>query len=89
MKHQVPLVGAKVFIEPGQTATQINIWFKRLKEAEMYITRIRMFENYMRKPDGTWNYTLFDYAFKAGEKYGIKIFLATMGLSNKSPPLKS
>jgi beta-galactosidase len=28
----------------------------------------------MHKPDGSWDYTLFDVAYKAAEKYGIKIY---------------
>ncbi len=67
-------IGAEVFIEPGQTDEEIDVWFKRLKESGMTITRIRMFESYMHKPDGTWDFTLFDTAFKAGDKYGIKIY---------------
>ncbi len=68
------MIGAEVFIEPGQTPEEIDLWFKRLKECGMTITRIRMFENYMHQPDGSWNFELFDTAFKAGEKYGVKIF---------------
>ena len=70
----IPMIGAEVFIEPGQTNEQIDTWFRRLKEAGMTVTRIRMFESYMHKPDGTWDYSLFDMAFKAAEKYGIKIY---------------
>ncbi len=70
----VPMIGAEIFIEPGQTPAEIDTWFKRMKEAGMTITRIRMFERYMRTPDGGWNYQLFDEAYKAGEKYGIKIY---------------
>lgn len=72
--NEVPLIGAEIFIEPGQTPQQIDIWFKRMKESGMTITRIRMFERYMRTPDGKWDYSLFDEAYKAGEKYGIKIY---------------
>lgn len=71
---EAPLFGAEIFIEPGQTPEQIDTWFKRLKEAGMTITRIRLFERYMRKPNGAWDFTLFDQAYKAGEKYGIKIY---------------
>ncbi len=70
----VPMIGAEVFIEPGQTPEEIDGWFRRMKENGMTITRIRMFESYMHLPDDTWDYTLFDRAFKAGEKYGIKIY---------------
>jgi beta-galactosidase len=71
----IPLmIGAEVFIEPGQTAEEIDVWFKRLKEAGMAVTRIRLFETYIHMPDGSWDYTLFDIAYEAAEKYGIKIY---------------
>jgi beta-galactosidase len=73
-KTEVPMIGAEVFIEPGQTPEQIDTWFKRMKEGGMTITRIRLFESYMHRRDGTWDYTLYDDAYKAGEKYGIKIY---------------
>ena len=67
-------IGAQVFIEPGQTDYEIDLWFKRLSENGMFVCRIRMFEDYMRKADGTWDFSLFDKAFKAAEKYNVKIF---------------
>ena len=67
-------IGAQVFIEPGQTAEEIDLWFRTLKENNFTICRIRMFESYMRKPDGTWDFGLFDMAFRAAEKCGIKIY---------------
>lgn len=70
----VPMIGAEVFIEPGQTPQEIDTWFRRMKEAGMTLTRIRMFERYMHTPDGKWDFSLFDEAYKAGEKYGIKIY---------------
>jgi len=71
----IPLmIGAEAFIEPGQTAEEIDVWFKRLKEAGMAVTRIRLFETYMHMPDGSWDYTLFDIAYEAADKYGIKIY---------------
>jgi beta-galactosidase len=72
--NEVPMIGAEIFIEPGQTPQEIDTWFKRLKEAGMTVTRIRMFERYMHTPDGKWDFSLFDEAYKAGEKYGIKIY---------------
>ncbi|MDI3318371.1 beta-galactosidase trimerization domain-containing protein [Pinibacter soli] len=72
--NDVPMIGAEVFIEPGQTPEEIDGWFKSMKNAGMSVTRIRMFESYMHKPDGSWDYSLFDLAFKAGEKYNIKIY---------------
>lgn len=74
------MIGAEVFIEPGQTPEEIDLWFRRLQEAGMTVTRIRLFETYMHKPDGKWDYTLFDEAYKAADKYGIKI------TATSSPP---
>jgi beta-galactosidase len=69
------MIGAEVFIEPGQKPEEIDIWFLRLKEAGMTVTRIRLFETYMRKPNNSiWDYSLFDMAYKAAEKYGIKVY---------------
>lgn len=68
------MIGAEVFIEPGQTPEEIDLWFRRLQEAGMTVTRIRLFETYMHRPDGKWDYTLFDEAYKAADKYGIKIY---------------
>jgi beta-galactosidase len=73
-QNDVPEIGAEVFMEPGQTPQEIDTWFKRLKENHMTVTRIRLFESYMHKADGSWDYSLFDQAYKAGEKYGIKIY---------------
>jgi beta-galactosidase len=69
----LPMIGAQVFIEPGQTAQDIDTWFRILYENHLSICRIRLFENYMRTPNGGWDFRLFDLAFQAAEKYGIKI----------------
>src|SRR5664279_1733430 len=69
-----PFIGAQVFIEPGQTADEIDTWFRVLKENHFTVCRIRMFESYMKKEDGSWDFTLFDNAFLSAEKYGIKVF---------------
>lgn len=75
--NEAPFFGAQIFLEPGQTPEQIDNWFRILKESEMSVCRIRMFESYMKDEDGNWDYTLFDYAFKSAEKYDVKI-LATL-----------
>jgi beta-galactosidase len=69
-----PFIGAQVFIEPGQTPEEIDTWFRVLKENQFTVCRIRMFESYMKKADGTWDFSLFDNAFKSAARYGIKIF---------------
>jgi beta-galactosidase len=80
----VPVFGAQIFIEPGQTQADIDTWFLRLKENGMKTTRIRMFESYMHKPDGTWDYSLFDMAFKAAEKYDIKVYATLFPYTEKT-----
>ncbi len=72
-QDDVPVIGAQVFIEPGQTPDQVDGWFRTLAESGMGMCRIRMFESYMRTSDG-WDFTLFDRAFEAAEKYGIKVY---------------
>src|SRR5664280_1292490 len=69
-----PFIGAQIFIEPGQTTEEIDTWFRVLKENQFTVCRIRMFESYMKKTDGSWDFSLFDNAFKSAEKYGIKVF---------------
>ena len=73
-RAQVPAIGAQVIIEPGQPAEQVEDWFRILHDCGMTCCRIRMFETYMRTPDGGWDFTLFDRAFDVAEKYGIEIF---------------
>lgn len=70
-----PRIGAQVFIEPGQTPGEIDTWFRILQEYHLGICRIRLFETYLRTPDGGWDFSLFDQAFRAAEKYGIQILL--------------
>ena len=74
---QPPVIGSQVFIEPGQSKEETELWFRRMKESGMKICRIRMFESYMRDDSGGWDFSLFDRAFKLAEKYNIKI-LATL-----------
>jgi len=68
-----PLIGAQIFIEPGQTEQETDQWFRVMKENGMTICRIRMFETYMHKTDGSWDFSLFDRAFRLAEKYDIKV----------------
>ena len=70
----LPFIGAQVFIEPGQTPKEIDTWFRVLNENHFTVCRIRMFESYMKKEDGTWDFSLFDNAFRSAEKHGIKVF---------------
>lgn len=80
----VPAFGAQVFIEPGQTSQDIDTWVRLLKENGMKTTRIRMFESYMHKTDGTWDFSLFDEAFKAADKYDIKVYATIFPYTEKT-----
>lgn len=70
----VPFIGAQVFIEPGQTAEQVDAWYKEMEDAGMTVCRIRMFQQYMQKDDGTWDFTLFDCAFDAAQRHHVKVY---------------
>ena len=83
-KDAVPFFGAQIFIEPGQTQPQIESWFKTLSENGMTVCRIRMFESYMLQPDGNWDFTLFDYAFRAADKHGIKVYATFFPATEKT-----
>ena len=38
-------VGAEVWIEPGQTAEEVDMWFKRMAENKMHSARIFLMWN--------------------------------------------
>ena len=79
-----PVFGAQIFIEPGQTPEDIDTWFRMLKENGMKTTRIRMFESYVHKADGTWDFSLFDMAFKAADKYDIHVYATLFPYTEKT-----
>lgn len=68
------MFGAEIFIEPGQIDENVEKWFKILNDNNMNLTRIRMFEKYMKDENGNWDFTLFDKAFEYAEKYNIKVY---------------
>ena len=78
-----PFVGAQVFIEPGQTPAQIDSWFSTLEDSGLSTCRIRMFESYMRTPDG-WDFSLFDSAFESAERHGIGIWCTLFPATEKT-----
>lgn len=69
-----PLIGAQVVIESGQSAEEIEALFAILKANSMQLCRIRMFESYMPGGQGNRDFSTFDIAFRAAERYEIKIF---------------
>ena len=76
-----PQIGAQVFIEPGQSDKQIDDLFRVLCENGMQLCRIRMFESYMRTPDGGWDFSLFEKAFRAAERHRIGIYATLFPLT--------
>ncbi len=68
-----PLLGAQIWIEPGQTPEQIGHWFKTLADKQMPVTRLFMMWNYLEPQSGEWDFSLYDQAFRAAEKYDVKI----------------
>lgn len=69
-----PVIGAQVFIEPGQTAEEIDGFFSVMEECGLKSGRIRMFGSHMMKPDGSWDFSLYDTAFECAAKHGVKLF---------------
>lgn len=78
-----PQIGAQVWIEEGQTNEQIDNWFKILSEQNMTIARLFITWNIIEKSENQWDFKLYDEAFAAATKYGVKI-VATLTPTN--PP---
>lgn len=68
-----PSLGAQVFIEPGQSPEQIDSWFATLEKSGFEYARIRLFGCHLCK-DGLWDFSLYDTAFEAAARHGIKLF---------------
>jgi len=75
--NSLPIFGAQIWIEPGQTQKQIEQWVKTLADAQMPIARIFVQWNYVQKDANTWDWTLYDYLFDAADKYKVKV-IATL-----------
>lgn len=71
---EYPMIGAQVFIEPGQSAEEIDVFFRTLKENGMQIARIRMFGSHMFREGSKPDFTLYDTAFDAAHRHGIRLF---------------
>lgn len=70
-----PVIGAQVFIEPGQSPEQIDSWFSILESCRMPFARIRLFGSHVMKEDGTFDFSLYDLAFDSAERHGVKLFV--------------
>ena len=79
-----PLLGAQVWIEPGQTAAEIDGWFQRLADSHMPVARLFVMWSYLETAPDVWDYTLYDAAFRAAEKHHVKV-VATLTPSGPPP----
>ncbi|MFZ4724866.1 MAG: beta-galactosidase trimerization domain-containing protein [Paludibacter sp.] len=75
--NSAPVVGGQVIIEKGQSREEIESLFVMLKNNNMDICRIRMFESNMHDGKGNWDFSTFDMAFRAAERNNITI-IATL-----------
>jgi beta-galactosidase len=82
-QQMFPTLGAEVYLEPGQTAAQIDNWVKTLSDNKMPVARVFMMWNYLEPKPDVWDFTLYDELFKAANKYKVKV---TATLVPNSPP---
>jgi len=73
-RTEYPLIGAQVFIEPGQSAEQIDGFFRTLEENGLRVARIRMFGSHMLREGAEPDFSLYDTAFDAAHRHGIRLF---------------
>lgn len=78
-----PLIGAQVFIEPGQSSEEIETLFKTMSEAGMEVARIRLFGSHIMHLDGSADFSLYDTAFDAAARYGIRLFVTLFPPTNE------
>jgi len=70
---ETPLIGAQIWIEPGQTPAQIDGWFRELRDAHMPVARLFLMWPDLEPKKDVWDFTLYDEAFRAAEKYHVRI----------------
>lgn len=66
-------VGAEIWIEPGQSREDIDGWFRLAADNKMLSARLFLMWNYIETAPGKFDFTLYDYAFDAAERYGVTI----------------
>lgn len=66
-------IGAEVWIEPGQTPEQIDRWFRLAADNGMYSVRLFLMWNYIEARPGTFDFSLYDAAFAAANRHGVRI----------------
>ncbi|MDT5268739.1 MAG: beta-galactosidase [Acidobacteriota bacterium] len=68
-----PLLGAQIWIEPGQRPEDVERWFKMLADGHMPVARLFLMWNYIEREPGVWDFALYDRAFRAAEKYHVRV----------------
>lgn len=68
------MIGAQVFIEPGQSPQEIEGFFAIMEDCGLKVGRIRMFGSHMIDSDGNWDFSLYDTAFECAARHGVKLF---------------
>jgi beta-galactosidase len=79
-----PLLGAQIWIEPGQTPDDIDGWFQTLAASGMPVARLFMMWNYLEPAPGRWDFALYDAAFASAERHHVRI-VATL-TAHHGPP---
>ncbi len=79
-----PLLGAQIWIEPGQTKEEIDDWFRTLAASGMPVARLFLMWNYLEPAPGRWDFALYDAAFAAAERHQVRI-VATL-TAHHGPP---
>ncbi|MBV9929264.1 MAG: beta-galactosidase [Acidobacteria bacterium] len=68
-----PLLGAQIWIEPGQKPEDVERWFRTLAEGHMPVARLFLMWNYIEREPNVWDFALYDQAFRAAEKYRVRV----------------
>lgn len=79
---ELPLLGAQIWIEPGQTPQEIDAWFAELQAAHMPIARIFIMWAYLQPTRDRWDFSLYDAAFRSAEAHHVGI-VATLTPSGR------
>lgn len=81
---RMPEIGAEVWIEPVQTQAQIDEYFRLLAEYKMTTARLFIMWNQIEKKPGVYDFSRYDFAFAAAQKYQIKV-VATLTPAEPAP----
>jgi beta-galactosidase len=71
-------LGAQVWLEPSMSNAEIDNYFRIMDQQHMHVARLFMMWNFMETQPGTWDFRVFDEAFRAAEKYHVGIVATLM-----------